>query len=248
MARGGRAVTRQRVGDDTDIVIHMGPVREHLMRVDDIPATINGWAEFNVANALAAAAMANCQGVRTEHIRLGLAGFRTSFEQCPGRLNFHQANGRTVLLDYAHNPAGLTELGKLVTRMRRTHSRVIGMVGIAGDRRDSDIRAMGAISAGLFDVIVIKEDDDLRGRRPGEVAELLKQGALEGGSSLGRIQTIANEGDAVRYCLRLAREGDLVVVTADDVEAVWRQIVDFDPRRLQAATNLAEGAIPLAVG
>lgn len=229
VAKGGRAINRQRMGEGWDIVIHEDKEAIYFMKVSDIPATFDGWAEFNVANALAAVAMAHCHRVPLNTIRLAMRSFTTSFEDSPGRLNIHDGHGFRTILDYAHNPDGLRALGHLVTQMRSRYPRVIGMVGTAGDRRDSDIREMGRLAAELFDVIVFKEDDMLRGREPGTVAALMREGALSAGCSAERIYEILPEDGAVDLSMRLARPGDLVVLMADHIESVWQQILAFDP-------------------
>lgn len=227
--KGGRAINRQGMGEGWDIVIHEDNEAIYFMKVQDIPATFEGWAEFNVANALAAVAMAHCHRVPLNTIRAAMRDFTTSFEDSPGRLNIHDGHGFRTILDYAHNPDGLRALGHLVTKMRSRHQRVIGMVGTAGDRRDSDIREMGSLAARLFDVLVLKEDDMLRGRESGTIAALMQEGATAAGCSADRIYTVLPEDGATDLSLRLARPGDLVVLMADHIEEVWDQILAFDP-------------------
>src|SRR3546814_2187549 len=106
-------------------------------------------------------------GVPVDTIRESLATFTNSFSDSPGRLNIRDAHGRRFILDYAHNPAGLTALGPVVDALRGRHRRVIGMVSIPGDRRDSDIIDMGGIAAAIFDEIIFREAPDGRGRPPG---------------------------------------------------------------------------------
>lgn len=236
VAKGGRAISRQRMAEGWDIVIHEDNEAIYFMKVSEIPATFDGWAEFNVANALAAVAMAHCHRVPLNTIRAAMRDFTTSFEDSPGRLNIHDGHGFRVILDYAHNPDGLRALGHLVGKMRERHQRVIGMVGTAGDRRDVDIRAMGELAAGLFDLIVLKEDDMLRGRAPGTVAALMQEGALAAGCTSDRIHTVLPEDGATEFCLRLARPGDLVVLMVDHVEQVWEQIKAFSPVNLPLQT------------
>lgn len=240
VANGGRAINRQRMGDGWDMVIHEDNEAIYFMKVQDIPATFEGWAEFNVANALAAVAMAHCHRVPLNTIRVAMRDFTTSFEHSPGRLNIHDGHNFRVVLDYAHNPEGLRALGHLVTKMRSRHQRVIGMVGTAGDRRDSDIREMGQLAARLFDFVVFKEDDMLRGRESGTIAALMREGALSTGYSADRIHTVLPEDGATDLSLRLARPGDLVVLLADHIDQVWEQVLRFDPTH--APTAAAEPA------
>jgi cyanophycin synthetase len=79
-----------------------------------------------------------------------------------------------VLLDYAHNPASYEALASFVCNW--SAGERIGVIGAPGDRRDQDLRKLGQIAAQMFDRVIIKEDDDTRGRRRGEVADLIRTG------------------------------------------------------------------------
>jgi cyanophycin synthetase len=225
---GGFAVVREPGrSDGGEIVIHDDGDSVHLMRAADIPATLDGLAEFNVQNALGAVAMAHAQGVPATVIRMALSTYTTSFEHSPGRLNVFDGHGFRVILDYAHNPAGLQALGDLILKMRPRHRRVIGMINIPGDRRDDDMREMGALATRYFDEIIFREDPARRGRRPGEIVTLLAEGALAVGFPEERIRRILEEDEAAGLCLSMAQPGDLVVLTPTDVEAMWQQVLDF---------------------
>jgi cyanophycin synthetase len=121
---GGLAVFRE---DSGLLVAHQDGRRHPLLRASEIPATLGGLAEFNVQNALAAAAMALGGGIELSAVRLALATFGAAFEQNPGRLNVFDGHGFRVILDYAHNPAGMMALRDLLTRLRPTYGRQIGM-------------------------------------------------------------------------------------------------------------------------
>jgi cyanophycin synthetase len=225
---GGLAVVREPGAvPGGEIVIHDEGDAIHLMRAAEIPATLDGLAEFNVQNALGAIAMAHAQGVPVGVIRTALSTYTTSFEQNPGRLNVFDGHGFRVILDYAHNPAGLNALGDLILKMRPRHRRVIGMINIPGDRRDDDMREMGRLATRYFDEIIFREDPARRGRKPGEIVTLLSEGALSAGFPEERISRILDEDEAADLCLRRARPGDLVVLTPTDVEAMWQQVLDF---------------------
>ena len=58
--------------------------------------------------------------------------------------------------------------------------RAIGVIGIPGDRRDEDQREYGALAAGAFDEIIVREDKNLRGRAPGETAGNVRRGDPDG--------------------------------------------------------------------
>ena len=68
---------------------------------------MGGLARHNMANALAAAAGARALGFSRAQVAAGLRDFRISPELMPGRLNFYRRGNRLVVIDYAHNVAGL---------------------------------------------------------------------------------------------------------------------------------------------
>jgi cyanophycin synthetase len=227
VANGGLAVVREQGPNGGVIVVHDRMSREHVMHAAEIPATIDGMAEFNIANALATIAICVAHGIAVPTIRSALATFQSSYELNPGRLNVHDGHGFRVILDYAHNPAGLTALGTMIEKLRPRHQRTMGVISIPGDRRDDDIREMGRIAASLFDELFFREDPSTRGRPSGEVMCLLSDGAAEVGCTPDRIHRVASEMAATEACLAAAQPGDLVVITPTDVEGAWQRILDF---------------------
>jgi len=227
VARGGMAVVREPGPNGGVVVAHDRSAREHVMHAAEIPATLDGMAEFNIANALAAITVCLAHGVPVPTIRSALATFQSSYELNPGRLNVHDGHGFRVILDYAHNPAGLTALGSVIGKLRPRYKRTMGVIAIPGDRRDEDITEMGRIAAGLFDEIYFREDPSTRGRPRGEIMCLMSDGAALAGCTPDRIHRVASEEAATDACLAAARPGELVVLTPTDVEGTWRRVLDF---------------------
>jgi cyanophycin synthetase len=242
VAEGGLAAVLEPTIRGGELVILDGPDRRPVISVDAVPAALGGRARFNVANALAAALIATGLGVPVDSIAAGLANFQSSFEDNPGRLNIHDGHGFRVIVDYAHNPAGIAALGEVIAALRPTHERVIGCVSIPGDRRDEDILAMGAAAHELFDHIVFRERPDGRGRKPGEVLSLLRRGALQAGRSPKQLECVPGEREAIDACLRHARPGDLVVLLPTDIEAAWAQVIAFRPEPRSTAQARAPAA------
>jgi cyanophycin synthetase len=182
---------------------------------------MGGAARFQQGNILAAIATAYVQGVRYDTIRAGLLSFFPSPSMTPGRMNMLRIGEVRVLVDYAHNPAavgGLMEMVAAIPARRR-----IGVVAAPGDRRDEDIRGVGALCAAL-DRVIVKEDDDRRGRRPGEVAELVAEGMRGAGMRDEQIEIVPTEREAVECALAAVETGDLLVILADDVPGVLDQL------------------------
>jgi len=225
IAEGGVAVVAQRGVRGDMIAIYHDEQYIPLLWTHLIPATLEGKARVNVANALAATAIGYALHVPIETIRQALRTFTTSFYQTPGRLNVFDEHPFRVIMDYGHNPAALEHMADLVGKLRPSHRRVIGVLSGPGDRRDQDIIELGKLAGRMFDDLVIKEDGSLRGRKQGEAPALLREGALSGGLDPQRIYMLGSELKAVDFALGLAQPNDLVVVFADQVTAVWKRII-----------------------
>ncbi|MEL7045512.1 MAG: cyanophycin synthetase, partial [Pseudomonadota bacterium] len=193
-----------------------------------IPATLEGRALHNVQNAMFAAAMAYHMKVDLEDIRHGLRTFDSSFFQSPGRLNVYDEHPFKVILDYAHNPAAVKMVCDVVDRYD-VSGRKIAVLTIPGDRRDDDALEVARIAAGRFDHYICRRDDNLRGRGPTEIPDLLKKGLVDAGVSEEQIEIIETEEDANQAALELARGGDLLLILADQVTRSWKQIIYFQP-------------------
>jgi cyanophycin synthetase len=241
--RGGAAMVIQKTDEGELIALRHADRTMPLLYTHLIPATFGGRARMNVANALAAAAAAWAAGAHLHDIRQGLRTFTTSFFQAPGRLNEVQVDGYRLIVDYCHNVDGMRKLAEFVDLMMRPddgrgadgggsedgrQGRAIGVIGIPGDRRDDDHRDYGRIAAGSFDVIIVREDRNLRGRKRGESADLVTAGirdAMEHGARCSETWIVTNEQDAATEAIRAARKGDLVMLCSDDVAAVYRRVV-----------------------
>jgi cyanophycin synthetase len=79
----------------------------------------------------------------------------------------------------------------------------------------------------MFDELILKQDNRLRGRTSGESAGILRNGAIEAGMAAEKITTVLPELEAVRYALDNGRPGDLLVIFADEVTAVWKTIIYY---------------------
>jgi cyanophycin synthetase len=234
-ARGRRAVTLEQGRNGEMIVLRQGRKSMSLVWTHLIPATFEGRARMNVQNALAATAASWAAGAHLHDIRQGLRTFATSYYMAPGRMNMFELDGYRVVVDYAHNPPALRAVGDFVERLTEPSpggarapvtGRRIGVVATAGDRRDDDIREMGRVAAGIFDEIVIREDENNRGRPRGNTAALIAEGIESAGTErrASFVSTNLVELDATREALDRAAEGDVVVVCVDHANQVWKEL------------------------
>jgi cyanophycin synthetase len=217
-AQGGLAA----VYENGYLLLRIGNHYIPIEEAANIPITFGGRAEFNIANALAASLAAYTTKIKLGVIRDALRSFVPSKESTPGRINIFEFNDFTVLLDYAHNPHGVRALGKFIKTFDATSK--IGVITGVGDRRDEDITALGEEAARIFDEIIIRHDDDMRGRTYDEVDRLLTAGIRRVNPGIP-IQYFGHECEAVERALQLRRPKSLVVVLIDNVQAVTECIM-----------------------
>jgi cyanophycin synthetase len=206
------------------ITILKGKWKVRVERVTNIPVTFAGRAGFMIQNALAATLACFVHGVSMEDIRNGLSTFTAGTAQTPGRLNFIEIGKFTVLMDYAHNPAGLTALMKFVKKLPHKHHTVI--LNGTGDRRDEDLREMGKLCGENFERIIIRRGNYLRGRDEQGMYELLQEGIRSSGNETA-VRIIPESREAIHHALKHARKGELVVTLGDRVQDDIEYVKEF---------------------
>lgn len=209
---GGRAVLVQA----GQICLIEGDRVNRLLAVDAVPITFGGTAAYNVANALAACAALWGIGVEQDLIKQGLISFLPDAKHNPGRQNVFTVGQQQVLVDYAHNVASIQGLTGLARTLAQ--GKLLGVVAAPGNRRTATILAVGEAAGRGFDRLFIKEDRDRRGRAPGEVADILRHGALVAGLSPANIQVCLEERTALWDAFAAAQPEDLIVVLYEDLE------------------------------
>ena len=193
-----------------------------------IPATFEGKALHNVQNAMFAAVMAFAMGVKVENIRQGLRTFDTSYFQVPGRTNVFDKLPFKVILDYGHNPSAVQAMADLVARLECSGRRIC-VLSAPGDRRDEDIRSIARIAGKTFDHIILRRDDELRGRKAEEVPRLMEAELLASGFPAERMEVIPDEQAAIEAGLQFGKRGDLLLLFADKISRSWKQVIYFKP-------------------
>ena len=206
LARGGKAV----VLDTGRLVALEGRSASVVAEVAELPSKLGGLARHNVANALGAAAGARALGATWAEVGEGLRTFRADAEHMPGRLNLYRLGNRLVVLDYAHNEAGMSVLLDVAESVLggprgRRRGSVTAIVGTAGDRPQDSLRELGRVAASRADEVAIKETlRYLRGAsRQGVIGEL-RTGMKAAGAKAGDIPVYGDEPSALRAELTTA--------------------------------------------
>ncbi len=204
---GGRATT---VIDGWVTVLAPGADPDPLVELVDVPMTLAGLSRFNIENALAAASAALAIGLPRADVVAGLTSFRPDPEHNPGRMNFFSLPGEvSVVMDLAHNEAGLEALLEIMSGVRRPGARLLLGLGAVGDRTDELIDALGEIGAKGSDVVAIGHKAHyLRGRTMDEIDRLLRAGAARVGVT--DIDTYPTEVECLAALVERARPGDVV--------------------------------------
>ncbi|ANH39791.1 Cyanophycin synthetase [Nocardioides dokdonensis FR1436] len=176
---GGRATT---VIDGWLCVLELDADPDPLVELVDVPMTLGGLSRYNVENALAAASAALAVGVPREVVIEGLRSFLPDAEHNPGRMNCFTVpvlDGEvTVVMDLAHNEAGLEAMFEIMEGIRPPDARLLLGLGVVGDRSDELIEKLGEIAARDADVVAIGHKEKyFRGRTPEELEQLMRAGA-----------------------------------------------------------------------
>lgn len=208
---------------DHAIMLADGAHEIRLLTLDRIPLTHNGRVGFQVENVLASTAACWALGMPCEQIRTGLESFSAQMDKIPGRFNLIEMNGATVIVDYGHNPSSLQAMIDAIKLFPHAHRTAI--YSAAGDRRDCDMVQQGEQLAAAFDRVVIYEDAYLRGREPGDITKLFKQGLAVGGR-VTEIHDFLGWKKAVDATLRMIQPGELLLVQADVVDEAMQYLRD----------------------
>ena len=223
------------------IAVFRGDKLLPVARIEDIPLTLKGLAEFNVQNALAATAAAWALGVDVDEIRRALLSFLPSSAQTPGRLNLTSIAGVDYLLDYAHNPHAYKGLVELVRKMGERRRTIV--FDVVGDRRDEDIAEVCGLVAPVFDRAILYEAKDLRGRAPGELMELQEDYLTAAGFDAAAVERVGAERDAICRAVATAEPGELVCYMTGRVQDGIRLLAELAEGGGECGDDAARGAV-----
>lgn len=202
--------------EDGHIVIQNSINYEKLIDINSIGITMKGILKYNIENAMAACAAAVGLGIDYNIIRQGLMTFYSNYDQNPGRFNIYYVNSIMVILDYGHNIDGYKCVLDGLSHIK--HNKLIGVIGVPGDRTDSHILEVGKCAGENLDYIFIREDEDRRGRDIGVVANILGKGVMKSKFNLMNVEKILDEEEAFKTALDFAQPEDIVIIFFDKHE------------------------------
>jgi cyanophycin synthetase len=234
LVRGGRIVELD------------GGTATPIVEVGRVPLTVGGLARHNVANALAAAGGARGLGATIEQVADGLTDFRPSTDRSPGRLNLFRLGPRVVIVDFAHNEAGIAAVLDVAEGIAAgaagRAAPITAIIGTAGDRPDDTLRGIGRIAAERAQRVAVKETRKyLRGRTEASVIGELLAGVRAGGGSQADVPVYESETAALRAELNgrgAATPAVIVLMCQEDRDGVFRLLADLGARPVDVATEL----------
>ena len=253
LVSGGSAAVRRNVAAggrgyvirDGWVVELTGTKERRVVDVTRVPITIGGLARHNVANALAAAAAARGLGVSIEQVAEGLVGFRPTSDRSPGRLNLFRLGARIVIIDFAHNEAGVAAILDVAEGIAGgaagRAAPVTAIVGTAGDRPDDTLRGIARIAATRAQRVAIKETlKYLRGRSRESVVGELLAGVRAAGKPTADVPVYETETEALRAELAdpEGRPRVVLLLCHEEREEVFQLLESLGARPIDVATEL----------
>jgi cyanophycin synthetase len=214
-----------------------------LLAANQLAGAFGGAAWHMVANALAATAAARDLGVTTAGVAERLRTFEPAASN-PGRGTLLRLGDVHVLVDYAHNPAAIAATGELLHRVWGGE-RSVACVTLPGDRRDDLLAESAREVADRFDRVVLYEDQDRRGRGPGEVPALVR-GVIEARRPDAECTVVRTVAEAVPAALALARPGDVVLVLYEKIEPVLALLDGLGAEPGETVTPVTAGSAATA--
>jgi cyanophycin synthetase len=206
------------------VTLCRGTWKMRIMKAENIPLTYGGKATFMIQNILPAVIAANVRGIGIEDMKVALETFIPSASQTPGRLNLFKFENFTILLDYAHNPAGMRALQKFTDNLEATVK--VGIIAGVGDRREEDTKELGSIAAEMFDEIIIRQDKNLRGRSDEEIIKMLNDG-IRMKDPNKKTTVIPSEKEAITYAVNNAKKGSLIILCSDVIPDALDLVMKF---------------------
>jgi cyanophycin synthetase len=215
--------------EDNKICVVNNYRKYDIVSIKKLPISYDGKLEYNIENAMAACA--GLVGLNIDYcmISKGFMDFKLNSEHNSGRFNMYSYGDRKVILDYAHNIEGYKAVMSSLKKIKKRNN-LIGVIGLPGDRKDDIGYAIGEICAKNLDKIIIKEDKDKRGRKSGEVAEILKKAVLNTKKNAD-FKVCLDEVEALKYAIRMSKKDDVIIVFYEKLEPLL-EIVKGESKEL----------------
>lgn len=195
---------------DRKYIIYCNKHREEkLLNVIDVPFTHEGYSGSNIQNIMAAFSAVLSIEENKDKIIEAICGIECDLYNNPGRQNIIDFGNYKLILDYGHNAEAFNEIFGIAESMK--HSGITSIIAAPGDRMDKYIVELGYIAGEHSNSIIIREQQDLRGRKQGEVADLIKRGVMQSNFNKN-IEVIYREEEAIIKAMENAKQGEVIIL------------------------------------
>jgi UDP-N-acetylmuramoyl-L-alanyl-D-glutamate--2,6-diaminopimelate ligase len=180
--------------------------------------------EFQIFNLAGVVSLLLSLGFNPEKLREAVR----NLPQIPGRFEVVVEKPFTVIVDYAHTPDALEKLLMAVTKLQPR--RIITVFGAGGNRDRSKRPLMGAAAERFSDWVIVTSDNP-RFEEPLSIIEDI----LKGIKDSSKVKVEPDRREAIRLALKLAQEGDIVVVAGkghEDYQEIKGEKYPFDDRKV----------------
>ncbi|HYV12096.1 MAG TPA: Mur ligase family protein, partial [Pyrinomonadaceae bacterium] len=208
----------------------MRETQRNLADLSILPVMMNGVADFQISNLLATVAACRAFGVEQDVLLKSLINF-SSWANNPGRANLYRLNGGHVMVDYGHNTEAFDAICKMTSAWN--DRQVTGIITVPGDRDDAIIDRAARAAAKGFDKVIIREDRDLRGRKPGDVASILCR-AIREAAPATECEVILDEIEALRQAVRRMVKNEVIVVFYEKLQPIQTALQELDAQPVVA--------------
>ena len=200
-----------------------GELERTIADLSMLPVVMNGAADFQIGNLLATIAACRAFGLDQEALLKGLISF-SSWANNPGRANLYRLNGGHVMVDYGHNTEAFNAICRMTSNWQ--DRRVTGIIGVPGDRDDTLIDQAARVAAKGFDKVIVREDQDLRGRKPRDVADILCR-AIHETSPAMECEVVLDEVEALRRAASQMVKGEVIVLFYEKLQSVQKALQEL---------------------
>ncbi|MCC2547108.1 cyanophycin synthetase [Hymenobacter sp. BT175] len=215
------------------VTIYKNSYKLRIDRAAEFPITFGGRATFNIENSLAAALAGYLAGFGRDEIKMALRTFIPSSSKTPGRMNVYKFPQFEVIVDYAHNTAGIEKFAEFMENTPATYK--VGIVSGLGDRRDEDTISFARICGRIFDEVVLRQDRDLRGKSAKEIAGLMTKGLRKDKEDV-KITEIERETDAIDYVLQNAQPGSVITILTENISETTKKLEAYEASLMESTT------------
>lgn len=175
------------------------------------------YGAFQLSNMLTATGMLAASGLAVEK----LLALLPRLKGVPGRLEKVAARkGAPIFVDYAHTPAALENILKVLRA--HTSQKLMVVFGCGGDRDQGKRSEMGAVAVKHADVVFVT-DDNPRGEDPAAIRAAVLTAAKGAKEIPGR-------AEAIRTAVQQLQPGDVLVVAGkghETTQTIGEQVIHF---------------------